>query len=521
MRSNPSNLKRLPTAAAPLELADETLAWVIYTSGSTGTPKGVAITHANAVAFLAACALSYPRELFAGTLASTSMAFDVSIFEIFGTLAQGGTIVMAENLFDDAALATPPAIPPVVPPAVSPVISPVVSMLSTVPSLLEKLLAGRRLPPSVRVVNLAGEPVPRALVSALHEQGVAAIMNMYGPTETTTYCTLAALRPRAGAPPIGRPVANARIYVLDGELAPAAVGVPGELHVGGAGVARGYLGRPALSAERFVPDPFGPPGSRMYRTGDRARWRADGELEYLGRLDQQVKLRGFRIEPGEVEAVLAEAPGVREAVVTVREDAPGDRRLVAYLTASPVPAAAPAGAGPDGEAPPTLDAAELRRRCQERLPAYMVPAAFVVLERLPLLPNGKLDRRALPAPDAARPELAERFVAPRGELERTVATAWQEVLGVERVGIRDNFFDLGGHSLLLVSLHEKLAERLGRELSIVDLFQHPTVESFALFLAGPEVVQAPPVEALRERAASREQALRARQPFRRPVGRRE
>jgi amino acid adenylation domain-containing protein len=461
------------------------LAYVIYTSGSTGVPKGVGVSHASAVAFLSWCLATFPRELFRGTLASTSMAFDVSVFEIFGTLAQGGTIVLAENLFDDSTLAAGPPL----------------TLVATVPSLLEKLLVGGRLPATVELVALAGEPVPRALVATLHERHPAAtVRNLYGPTEATVYCTLAALAPSSGMPPIGRPLAHAAAYVLDRGLDPVALGVPGELHVGGAGVARGYLGRPALTAERFLPDPWGPPGSRMYRTGDQVRWQTDGQLLYLGRLDHQVKLRGFRIEPGEVEAVLVEV-GAREAVVTVREDLSGDRagdrRLVAYVVVGS-----------------TVDVSDLRRRCRERLPVYLVPSTFVVLDRLPLLPNGKLDRAALPVPEAARPDLAEPFVAPEGDLAETVAAAWREVLGVERVGLRDNFFDLGGHSLLLVALHEKLEARLDRKLAVVDLFQHPTVESFVLFLAQPAFARAVPVAALGERAARRESALLARKPFR-------
>jgi len=237
-------------------------------------------------------------------------------------------------------------------------------------------------------------------------------------------------------------------------------------------LARGYLDRPELTAERFVPDPFGGPGvrgGRLYRTGDRARFRAGGEIEYLGRVDQQVKLRGYRIEPGEIEAVLAGCPRVREAAVTVREDRPGDPRLVAYLVPEE---GSPAPAVPD-----------LRRRCQEVLPAFMVPSAFVVLERLPLLSSGKLDRRSLPAPEISRSELSAGYVAPQNQLERAVAQVWREVLQVDRVGIHDNFFDLGGHSLLAVRLHGRLLEALGRECSVIDVFRFPTVESFARFLA--------------------------------------
>jgi acyl carrier protein len=251
-------------------------------------------------------------------------------------------------------------------------------------------------------------------------------------------------------------------------LQPLPVGVPGELYIGGDGLARGYLNRPELTAERFVPHPFSDePGARLYRTGDLARYRPDGPLEFLGRLDHQVKLRGFRIELGEIEAVLGRHPAVREVIVVVREDVPGDRRLAAYV----VPAQAPA---------PAL--AELRGFLKAHLPDYMVPSAFVPLEALPLTPNGKVDRRALPAPEGLRPELEAAYVAPRTEVERTIATVWQEVLRLEKVGLHDNFFDLGGHSLLLVQVYSKLQGVFSNALSIIDMFKYSTVEALATYL---------------------------------------
>jgi amino acid adenylation domain-containing protein len=477
------------------------LAYVIYTSGSTGTPKGVAITHGNAVAFLDWCAAAFPRQAFDGLLASTSINFDLSVFEIFATLSRGGTMVLAENLFDESAWTGDWPI----------------TLVNTVPSLLAQLLPSRRLPPEVGIVNLAGEALGATLVQRVREQAPAtAVVNLYGPTEATTYATWALVAGTAGAdlgagapatdaataeapPPIGRPVAGTRVYVLDAAALPLPEGVPGELYIGGEGVARGYLRRPELTAERFVPDGFGPPGERLYRTGDRVRWRAGGVLEYLGRLDHQVKLRGFRIEPGEIEAALRASPLVREAVVVLREDAPSDqgeqgeqggqgerggRRLVAYV--------APAPAGATGQVGDAV--AALRDLCRERLPAHMVPAAFVVLERLPLTPNGKVDRRALPAPDAAASGSAAGFVAPATPLEEIVAGLWAEVLGRERVGAQDDFFtDLGGHSLLATQVVARARERLGVELPLRSLFEAPTVAAWAARMEQAAAPAAPPL----------------------------
>ncbi|HEX9937750.1 MAG TPA: AMP-binding protein, partial [Longimicrobium sp.] len=310
-----------------------------------------------------------------------------------------------------------------------------------------------------------GEALPAELASALRSR-VGALWNVYGPTETTIWSTAEPVRgDTAGANvPIGRPVANTRVYLLDEGGEPVPVGVAGELHIGGAGVVRGYLGRPEQTAERFVADPFsGAAGARLYRTGDLARWRPDGTIEFLGRTDFQVKVRGFRIELGEIEARLAEHPGVREGVVLAREDVPGDVRLVAYF----VGAAEDAAAG-------AVDAEALRAHLSASLPAYMVPAAYVRLERLPLTPNGKLDRKALPAPEGDA-YASREYEAPVGKVEVALAEVWAELLNVERVGRWDNFFGLGGHSLLALQVVSWVRQEMGVELPLADVFEKPVL----------------------------------------------
>jgi acyl-coenzyme A synthetase/AMP-(fatty) acid ligase/acyl carrier protein len=285
------------------------------------------------------------------------------------------------------------------------------------------------------------------------------VLNAYGPTEASVCTTLFDCRSDQRRPPIGRPLPNTRTHVLDERFEPAPIGVAGELFIGGAGLARGYLARPALTAERFVPNPFAP-GERLYRSGDRVRWRADGELEFLGRLDTQVKIRGFRIEPGEIEAALLAQPGIEHAVVIARDDAAG-KRLVAYLVGR-------------GEA---ADAGDLRRKLQRSLPDYMVPAAFVTLDRLPLTPNGKLDRTALPAPEW---NAGADYVAPRNPLEDILAGLFAELIGINRIGINDNFFEAGGHSLLAMQLVSHVRAALGVSLPVRTIFMSPTVAEFAI-----------------------------------------
>ncbi len=348
-----------------------------------------------------------------------------------------------------------------------------VTHLQCTPSLAKTLVtdaAGLAAVRRLKQLLLGGEALPVSLAEQLHREAPGRIHNMYGPTETTVWSATHRLEKIENPIPIGRPIANTRIYLLDRALEPVPVGVPGELFIGGDGVALGYLHRPELTAEKFLPDPFASePGARMYRTGDLARFRPTGEIEFLGRVDHQVKLRGHRIELGEIETVLRQCAGVREAVVVAREMAPGDQRLVAYFvsTASPPP--------PD---------AELREFLRQKLPDYMVPAAYVPLAQLPLTPNGKIDRRALPAPALDRTRLATAFSAPQTDVEQTIAAVWEEVLAVKRPGADDNFFDLGGHSLSVVQVQGKLRERLGREVPLLTFFQHPTIRALAHSLNG-------------------------------------
>ena len=350
-------------AAAASSVRPGHVAYVIYTSGSTGTPKGVAITHGNAVNFLTWAGQAFTADDLAHTLASTSLNFDLAVFECFAPLTVGGTVQLIDSALTLGATRAP------------------ITLLNTVPSAAAALVGSGGIPATVRTVNLAGEPLPRTLVEALWaaHPGLATVCNLYGPSETTTYSTWVAM-PRAGGfdASIGRPLANTRVYLLDRHGAPVPVGVTGEIYLGGAGVARGYLRRPALTAVRFVADPYGAPGTRMYRTGDLARWQADGTVVFLGRADFQVKVRGFRIELGEIEAALTQHAGVREAVVMTRPSAAGDVQLVAYY----VPAA---------EA--TLETATLRDHLRQTLPDYMLPAAYVGVAAWPLTPNGKLDSR--------------------------------------------------------------------------------------------------------------------------------
>ncbi len=444
-----------------VKTASVNLAYLIYTSGSTGRPKGVAIEHRSAVSML-----SWSKECFAakdraGMLASTSICFDLSVFELFVPLSWGGMIVLTENALQ---LPTLPA-------------AEAVTLINTVPSAMAELVRTDGIPASVRTVNLAGEALQSRLVQQIYRRDhVERVLNLYGPSEDTTYSTFSLIgRQSRQSPPIGRPVANSQVYVLGpwGEAVP--VGVPGELCIGGDGLARGYLDRPGPTAERFIPNPFSDePGARLYRTGDQVRYLPDGELEFLGRVDHQVKIRGFRIELGEVETALRGHPAVEETVVLAWGDVPGEQRLVAYVVGQD-------GAGATGQiSPPTTS--DLRAFLKEQLPDYMVPSTFVSLDALPLTPNGKVDRRALPAPDAARPELEGVFVAPRTPVEEMLAGQWAQLLGVEQVGIHDNFFDLGGHSLLATRLVSRLRETFPVELPVRSLFEASTVAELAAYI---------------------------------------
>jgi len=460
------------------DVAPDNLAYVIYTSGSTGRPKGVAIEHHSAVTLVRWAKEVFSPQDLAGVLAGTSICFDLSVFELFVPLSWGGRVVLMR---DPLELSQSPR-------------AAEVTLVNTVPSAGAELVGLGALPGSVGTVNLAGEPLPNRLAQDLYQcAAVQRVFNLYGPSEDTTYSTFTLVeRGARGQVSIGRPIADTQVYIVDGRMNPVPVGVIGELYIGGEGLARGYLDRPDLTAERFVPDPLGDrPGGRLYRTGDLARWGAEGDIEFLGRVDFQVKIRGFRIELGEIEAVLSEHPTVRQACVLAREDEPGEKRLVAYVV-------------PEGRERPGVE--EWRSCLRDRLPEYMVPAAFVTMEALPLTPNGKVDRRALPLPDAPRPEGAVHFVAPRNATERAVARLWADVLGVEGVGVHDNFFDLGGHSLRATRIIACLRDELGQQVSLQTLFDHPTIAGLVQALADAEpagVVPEIPLAASGNREAER------------------
>jgi amino acid adenylation domain-containing protein len=468
----------------PRRPSPENLAYLIYTSGSTGRPKAVAIEHRSAVALALWARDAFPGRSFDGVLASTSVGFDLSVFELLVPLCHGGRIVLAGNVLDLPEL---PA-------------SAGVRLVNTVPSAMAELLAAKGLPPSVETVNLAGEPLRRELVRALFEAGVRRVVNLYGPSEDTTYSTIADSKQEdRGEPSIGRPVAGTRARVLDRRMGPVPPGVIGELFLGGAGLARGYLGRPELTAERFVPSPFAEDGAgaRLYRTGDRVRFRQDGELLFLGRLDHQVKIRGFRIEPGEVEAALVECPGVEQAVVLPVGEG-GGRRLVGYVVAEPLTPWPPLPSHPPDRERGNVIRAFLSRR----IPEHMIPSSFVFLESFPRTPNGKVDRKALAALGSKQAGPAV-YEAPRTPLEVALAEVWREVLEVERVGVQDDFFELGGHSLLAVRVQARVRERLEVDLPLPAVFRSRTVAGLARLVetASPLPDIPPPVPRPRDGSA--------------------
>ncbi|QAV89695.1 nonribosomal peptide synthetase DhbF [Bacillus subtilis] len=426
-------------------------AYIIYTSGSTGRPKGVVVTQKSLSNFLLSMQEAFSLGEEDRLLAVTTVAFDISALELYLPLISGAQIVIAkkETIREPQALAQM-------------IENFDINIMQATPTLWHALVTSE--PEKLRGLRVlvGGEALPSGLLQALQDLHCS-VTNLYGPTETTIWSAAAFLEEGLkGVPPIGKPIWNTQVYVLDNGLQPVPPGVVGELYIAGTGLARGYFHRPDLTAERFVADPYGPPGTRMYRTGDQARWRADGSLDYIGRADHQIKIRGFRIELGEIDAVLANHPHIEQAAVVVREDQPGDKRLAAYVVADAA-----------------IDTAELRRYMGASLPDYMVPSAFVEMDELPLTPNGKLDRKALPAPDFST-SVSDR--APRTPQEEILCDLFAEVLGLARVGIDDSFFELGGHSLLAARLMSRIREVMGAELGIAKLFDEPTVAGLAAHL---------------------------------------
>ncbi|MEH1946787.1 MAG: amino acid adenylation domain-containing protein [Nostoc sp.] len=457
----------------------ENLAYVIYTSGSTGTPKGVLITHQALVNHTIAAAKAYKLQPEDRILQFASVSFDVAAEELFPSWLSGSTVVIRPNqvlLFahfrqfliqekltvvnlptaywhewvSDLTQTTEP-----LPPTLRLVIVGTEQALPEKLALWQKLVGDRSQSSRIRWLNAYG-PTEATIGVTIYEP-VEPVEPVTYPEKQPVYCV-----------PVGRPIANTQVYLLDKHLHPTPLGVPGELYIGGIGIARGYLNYPELTAEKFIPNPFSEKlGMRLYRTGDLARYLPNGNIELLGRIDQQVKIRGFRIELGEISATLQQHNKVREAVVIAREDEHGDKYLVAYVSPQPEQ---------------SIINTELRGFLQEKLPQYMLPSSFVILSTLPLLPNGKLDRRSLPAPEI-RPELEAGYVMPQTEIEQTIATIWQKSLNIEKIGIHDNFFELGGHSLLMVKVHSQLREIFPTDLSMLDMFRYPTINSLAEFFS--------------------------------------
>jgi amino acid adenylation domain-containing protein len=444
----------------------EDIAYVLYTSGSTGKPKGVEISHRALTNFL----WSMGREPGFGEqdvlLAVTTLSFDIAGLELYLPLITGGRVeVASRQVAADGQLLQ------------KQLEKCRATLMQATPATWRMLIeTGWEGTPGMTAL-CGGEGLPRELANQLLKR-TKALWNMYGPTETTIWSSVERISAEDPEITIGRPIGNTEFYILDRNLQPVPIGVPGELFIGGDGLARGYRNRPELTAEKFIPHPFSDePGARLYRTGDLARYREDGRVVHLGRLDHQVKVRGFRIELGEIEAILDQHPAVQKSVVMAREakGGAGETYLAAYLVPNP------------GEAPAV---GELRRFLQEKLPDYMVPSAFVEMDALPLTPNGKVDRRALPEPDQARLKLESTYVAARTPTEQTLVDIWKEVLKVEQVGVNDNFFELGGHSLLATQMIAKIENTFEVETSMRSLFDTPTVAGLATTIAQKKTEQA-------------------------------
>jgi amino acid adenylation domain-containing protein len=431
----------------------DNLAYVIYTSGSTGKPKGVMVAQAGVGNVIKEQIRTFGVGLGSHILQFSSPSYDASLFEIIMAFGSGATLYLPNRdiLLSGEAL-------------VRFLRDENVTVVTLTPTVLAAMPYEQL--PSLQVLTVAGEACPAELVAqwASGRQ----FFNLYGPTEATIWTTGMECVDGTQKPPIGRPIPNTQVYILDHHLQPVPVGVPGELHIGGVGLARGYLNQPALTAEKFIPNPFSPEqGARLYRTGDLARYLPDGNIEFLGRVDHQVKVRGLRIEFGEIEAVVGQFPGIRDTAVVVKEDVTREKRLVTYLVVNQ-------------ESKPSIR--ELRSFLTSKLPEFMVPSVFVELDELPLTPNGKVDRRVLPDPDWSSRELEQILVAPRTPVEEVLAGIWSQVLGVEQVGIHDDFFDLGGHSLRATQITYRIRDSLRIEVPLHILFDLPTVAGMAAFI---------------------------------------
>jgi amino acid adenylation domain-containing protein len=449
------------------------LAYVIYTSGSTGKPKGTLIPHQGLVNYLNWSTQAYAVEQGVGTIVHSPLGFDLTITSLFTPLLVGRTVKLLpeEQNIETLSQALKK--------------SSNLSLVKITPAHLELLkqqLSQEEVANKTRAFIIGGENLLAQSITFWQDAAPNTILvNEYGPTETVVGCCIyqvPASKHSSGSIPIGKPIANTQLYILDRYLRPVPMGVPGELHIGGLGLARGYLNQPELTALKFIPNPFSdkhsdiptgnrPNGDRLYKTGDLVRYLPSGDLEYIGRIDDQIKLRGFRIELGEIEEIINQHPSVSTSVVILREDEPGNKNLVAYITL-------------DSQ---TLTIPELRRFLQNKLPDYMIPTAFMILKDLPLTSNGKVNRRALPIPETLRPELEVAYVMPQTEVEQTIASVWQKALKIEKIGIHDNFFEIGGHSLLLVTVHSQLHEIFKTNLSTLDLFRYPTISSLAEYLS--------------------------------------
>jgi amino acid adenylation domain-containing protein len=453
------------TANPLTQTTSENLAYVIYTSGSTGKPKGTLITHRGLVNYLSWCTQAYAVEQGIGTLVHSPLGFDLTVTSLFSPLLVGCQVeLLPENQGIEALFTALRR-------------SSNLSLVKITPSHLD-LLKGQLSPEEIagrtRAFIIGGENLLAEKLAFWQDFAPdTMLVNEYGPTETVVGCCIYQVpnnQRDSGSVPIGKAIANTQLYLLDKHWQPVPIGAVGELYIAGFGLARGYLNQPELTAQKFIPNPFSDrPGERLYKTGDLARYRPDGTLEFLGRIDNQVKIRGFRIELGEIEAVLDQYPGVDKVVVIAREDRDREKRLVAYFVVKQQP-------GPS--------TTELRSYLLEKLPEYMVPATFVKLDALPLTSNGKVDYRALP--EQAQPDLESTYVAPQSDLERMITNIWQELLHVNKVGIHHNFFDIGGHSLLMVQVHSKLQKALNRDISLLDMFQFPTISKLAKHLSQEE-----------------------------------